>query len=96
MTAPFDIQHDERAHRFQTVVDGQRCVLVYSLGGPGGTVMTIDHTGVPAAVGGRGIAAALVEAAFALARQRGWKVEPACSYSAVWAQRHPDVADLLA
>ena len=96
MTAQFDIQHDERTPRLQTVVDGQRCVLVYSLGGPGGTLMTIDHTGVPAPVGGRGIAAALVEAAFALARQRGWKVDPACSYSAVWAQRHPDVADLLA
>ena len=96
MTVSFEIQYDELAHRFQTVVDGQQCQLVYSLGGPGGTVMTIDHTGVPAAVGGRGIAAALVEAAFALARQRGWKVDPACSYSAVWAERHPDVADLLA
>jgi len=95
MTATLEIRHDESAHRFQTVVDGQHCVLVYSLGGPGGTVMTIDHTGVPAAVGGRGIAAALVEAAFSLARQRGWKVDPVCSYSAVWAQRHPDVADLL-
>lgn len=92
----FAIHHDERGHRLQTVVDGQPCVLVYRLGGPDGMVMTIDHTGVPASVGGRGIAASLVEAAFALARQRGWKVDPACSYSAVWAGRHPDVADLLA
>jgi len=95
MTVSFDIQHDELAHRFHTVVDGQHCQLVYSLGGPGGAVMSIDHTGVSAAVGGRGIAAALVQAAFALARQRGWKVNPACSYAAVWAQRHADVADLL-
>jgi len=96
MTDTLAIQHDETAHRFHAMVDGQRCVLVYSLGGPGGTVMTIDHTGVPEAVGGRGIASALVEAAFGLARQRGWKVNPACSYSAVWAGRHPEVADLLA
>ena len=75
MTVSFEIQHDELAHRFHTVVDGQQCQLVYSLGGPGGAVMSIDHTGVPAAVGGRGIAAALVQAAFALARQRGWKVK---------------------
>lgn len=95
MTSPVAIEHDENAHRFHTVVDGQACVLVYSLGGPGGLVMSIDHTGVPEAVGGRGIAGALVEAAFALARHRGWKVNPACSYSAAWAQRHPDVADLL-
>ncbi len=96
MPAAFAIQHDEHAGRFHTVVEGQRCLLVYRLGGPGGAVMTIDHTGVPASVGGRGIAAALVEAAFALARQRGWKVNTACSYSALWAQRHPEVADLLA
>ena len=96
MTAAFDIQHDERARRLLTVVDGQSCVLDYRLGGPGGAVMTIDHTGVPASVGGRGIAGALVEAAFALARERGWKVDPVCSYSAVWAARHPAIADLLA
>lgn len=96
MPASFAIQHDEHARRLHTVVDGQFCVLIYRLGGPAGTVMTIDHTGVPAPVEGLGIAAALVEAAFALARQRGWKVDPACSYAAVWAERHPDVADLLA
>lgn len=97
MTAELAIQHDDTAHRFNTTVDGASCVLVYSLRGQDGdTVMVIDHTGVPEAVGGRGIASALVGAAFALARSRGWKVDPACSYSAVWAERHPDVADLLA
>lgn len=96
MSTDFTLQHDETAHRFHTVVDGQSCVLTYSLGGAGGQVMSINHTGVPEAVGGRGIASALVQAAFALARQRGWKVLPACSYAAAWAQRHADVADLLA
>lgn len=97
MTTEFTIQHDDGAHRFTTTVDGTSCVLVYSLRGQGSdTVMVIDHTGVPEAVGGRGIASSLVGAAFALARGRGWKVDPACSYSAVWAKRHPDVTDLLA
>jgi hypothetical protein len=93
----FPIQHDAAAQRFTTTVDGAQCELNYHLReGRDGTVLSIDHTGVPQAVGGRGIASALVTAAFALARQRQWKVDPACSYAATWAQRHADVADLLA
>ncbi|WP_350016927.1 GNAT family N-acetyltransferase [Rhodanobacter sp. IGA1.0] len=87
------IRHDRIAHRFQTEVEGVPCVLDYLLAGG---VMTITHTGVPAEVGGRGIAAALVQTAMDTARSEGWKVVPACSYAAAWMQRHPDYADLLA
>lgn len=87
----FAIQHDVARHRFETQVDGSRCVLDYSLAG---AVMTIVHTGVPARVGGRGIAAALVQAALEVARHEGWGVAPACSYAAAWMARHPEYADL--
>lgn len=87
------IQHDRGAQRFTTQVDGARCELDYTLAA---AVMTITHTGVPAAVGGRGIAAALVQEAFATARSEGWKVVPACSYAAVWLERHAEYRDLLA
>lgn len=94
MSADPEIRHDSEAHRLALTVDGHACELTYRLHG---TTMTIDHTGVPAAVGGRGIAGRLVAAAFALARARGWRVVPACSYAAAWAQRHPELAtDLLA
>jgi len=91
------IQHDRIAHRFETQVDGAECELDYTLT-PGLTaaVMTITHTGVPAAVGGRGIASALVQAAFEAARSEGWKVVPACSYAAVWIGRHPEYRALCA
>jgi len=93
---PFDIQHDRSAHRFETDVEGVRCELDYTLSpGAGHDIMTITHTGVPAEVGGRGIAAALVEAAVNTARAEGWKVVPACSYAAVWMRRHPAYQDLL-
>lgn len=59
-------------------------------------VMTIVHTGVPPSVGGRGIAGALVQAAFDAARAAGWKVRPTCSYSSAWLARHPAYQDLLA
>ena len=89
----FVIEHDRAAHRFETRVDGIRCELDYTLVSG---VMTITHTGVPAAVGGRGIASALVQAAFTAARGEGWKVVPACSYASAWIQRHPEHRDLLA
>lgn len=98
MSAAFPIEHDEKDRLFEAWFDGQRAVLTYRLDERGpAMVMTIDHTGVPVSARGQGIAAALVGAAFNVARQRGWLVVPACSYAAVWAQRHADeVADLLA
>jgi predicted GNAT family acetyltransferase len=87
------ITHDRDAHRFATRVDGAESVLEYELVDG---VMTIEHTGVPPAWRGRGIAAALVEIAQAAARRAGWKVVPACSYAAAWMQRHPEFDDLRA
>ena len=68
------------------------CELDYELAAG---IMTIVHTGVPTPVGGRGIAAALVRAAFELAQRENWRVIPACSYAAVYAKRHPEFAHLI-
>jgi predicted GNAT family acetyltransferase len=87
-----NIVHNAAASRFEVVVDGVLCVLEYNLRG---NVMSIDHTGVPEAVGGRGIAGALAKAAFEHARSEHWRVIPACSYVATWIQRHPEYADLV-
>lgn len=87
----YDIRHDKSAQRFETDVDGALCELDYRLDG---AVMTLIHTGVPAPVAGRGIAGELVRAALDTARDAGWKVVPACSYAAVWMQRHPKYNDL--
>lgn len=89
----FDIGHDRAAHRFELVVEGHLCELDYRLDGG---VMTIAHTGVPAVVGGRGIAGELVRTAFETARRKGWRVVPACSYAQAWLGRHPEFADLRA
>jgi hypothetical protein len=86
------VVHEAAANRFSAVVEGQRCLLDYRLHG---NVMTIVHTEVPSDLGGRGIAAALVQAAFEHARSAGWRVVPACSYAASFALRHPEHADLL-
>jgi predicted GNAT family acetyltransferase len=88
-----EVIHDERAHAFVAVVDGHRSTLDYQLAGE---VMTITHTGVPEAVGGRGIAAELTLAAMNAARVAGWRVVPACSYAVTWLKRNPEYADLQA
>lgn len=89
----FTIKHNASAHQFETRVDDHACVLDYALDGD---VMTITHTGVPAEVGGRGIASSLVQEAMTTARGKGWKVVPACSYAASWMTRHPEFDDIRA
>ena len=61
-----------------------------------GDVLVAEHTIVPAEIGGRGVAAALVEALVAHARAENLKIDPQCSYVAAAFKRHPDWADLLA
>ena len=61
-----------------------------------GDVLAADHTIVPPAIGGRGIAAELVRALVADARANGWKIRPVCSYVVAMFQRHPEWADLRA
>ena len=84
------IDHDIQMQRFTTDVDGHRAVLEYRRSE---RVMTITHTGVPPAIGGRGIAAELMRAALGAARAAGWTVNPVCSYAAAYMRRHPDNAE---
>jgi len=51
--------------------------------------MTITHTRVPPAIGGRGVAAELMDAALRAAKDAGWSVNPACSYAAAYVAKHP-------
>jgi len=86
------VVHDTAASRFEATVDGQLSVCQYRVFGK---VMMLTHTGVPPALRGRGIAAALVQAALDHARSNNLKVRPDCSYAEVYMQRHPQTLDLL-
>ncbi len=89
---PSAIHHETDRQRFSTTVDGHEAELVYRLRDG---ALVIDHTGVPPAIGGRGLAGDLVKAALDYARAQGLRVVPACSYSAAYVQRHPEYADLV-
>jgi len=60
----------------------------------GGAVRIATHTIVPRPIGGRGVAAQLVERLIADARQLGFKVDPQCSYVEKKFEDNPDWADL--
>lgn len=59
-------------------------------------VRVAEHTIVPPEIGGMGIAARLVEAMVADAREKGFKVKPVCSYVATAFDKHPEWADIKA
>jgi len=92
-TPPLSIVHQPEHERFEVVVDGLRCEVEYHLHNG---IMDMTHTRVPQALEGRGIAAQLVSTALTWARAEGLRVNPVCSYVAVYVRRHPEWQDLVA
>ena len=86
------ITRNEAHSRLETVVDGHLCVIDYRLDG---RVLTLPSVRVPAAVEGRGIAAALTRAALDWARADSLRVVPVCPYVITWLKRHPEYQDVL-
>ncbi|MEP2775089.1 MAG: GNAT family N-acetyltransferase [Luteolibacter sp.] len=55
----------------------------------------IEHTYVPHALRGRGLAASMVHDALLEARRLGWKIVPDCSYTETYIQQNPEFLPLL-
>lgn len=55
-----------------------------------------EHTLVPPPIGGQGVAAQLVEAMVADARENGFKIRPQCSYVVAKFNEHPEWDDVEA
>ena len=87
------VTHNAARQRFEATVEGRLCVADYQMRGD---VMWMTHTGVPSAVGGRGIAAELVRVALDWAATQGHRVMPSCSYVDAYMQRHPETEKLRA
>ncbi len=80
-----------RAHPADSEVLGQ---LIWTDQGQG--VHSADLALVPPEIGGRGIAARLVEAMVADARENGFRIHPRCSYVVAAFARHPEWDDVKA
>jgi uncharacterized protein len=88
-----NIHHNLSAQRFECSVDGQLCECSYLLAGK---LLTLPHTYVPAALAGRGIAAALVQAVLEWAQAQDYSVQPSCSYVRAYMAKRPELTKLLA
>lgn len=99
--ASVTISHNPRGTggRYIAAIEGESVTghLDWELtGSQSDPVRVATHTIVPPSIGGRGIAALLVERLIADARAHGFKVAPQCSYVAVKFDRNPDWAELRA
>jgi uncharacterized protein len=78
--------------RFELEVDGNTAYLYYRLE-PG--VITLVHTEVPPALGGRGVGSTLVRGALEAIRAKGLKVIVRCPFVSAYMGKHPEFNDLL-
>lgn len=95
MTTPAEIpqvRHIPSSSRFEMLSEGHSAVLEYSLNGD---TLTFTHTGVPAALEGRGIGSQLASAGLEYARENSFKVIPACWFVAGYIERHKEYRPLL-
>lgn len=79
-----EISHNKNNCRFETVVDGYTAYVEYVIAN---NTIDIIHTIVPREIGGKGLAAALVEAAYRYGDSQGLQRKATCSYAAAWLKR---------
>ncbi len=91
-TDNIDVIHNDEAHRFELTVDGRLAVLDYMLRGE---IIIFAHTGVPPAIGGRGLGSKLVETGLEHAREHGLKVRSLCWFVSKYIRLHPEYQDLV-
>ncbi len=58
--------------------------------------MSITHTVVKKELGGQGVAGKLTEKAIEIAREKGYKIIPVCSYAVRYFDKNEELRDLLA
>ena len=81
------------AGRFEWTIEGATAIVTYRREG---SVLWLNHAGVPDALSGRGVGSRLVEAVLQQIRARGDKIVPVCSFIVRHIERHPEHRDLIA
>ncbi|MCS6801886.1 MAG: GNAT family N-acetyltransferase [Chloroflexota bacterium] len=83
-----EIRHEPEQQRFVAVLPAGEAELRYVDRGDG--VLDFVSTFTPPAERGKGVAARLVAAAVAYARERGLRVVASCWYARDWLAAHPE------
>ena len=58
-------------------------------------LILVDHTYVPPAARGQGLAGKLAQAAVTKSRSEGWKIIPVCPFLKAEAEKHDDWDDVI-
>ena len=89
-------QDDGNSGRYVADLAGEKASGHLDWEAQGENVRVATHTIVPPEIGGRGVAAKLVEALVADAREQHFKIDPRCSYVAKKFDENPEWSDLRA
>jgi uncharacterized protein len=88
------IRHEPQSRRFVADVDGATAYITYAPIDE--RTLDFDHTYVPRASRGGGIASQLTQRALEYAREHGYRVVPSCPFVAAYLARHREYRDLIA
>lgn len=93
MTKPA-VEHQADQERFVARVGSGEAELTYLQ--REGRILDLVHTFVPPEGRGQGVGEALVERAFAHAREEGFRVRASCPFVRNWLEDHPEQGDIVA
>jgi predicted GNAT family acetyltransferase len=86
------VAHNVPHTRFEIEAEGLLAVLEYVLRD---NKMIFTHTGVPRPLEAQGIASRLARAGLEYAREKQYRVVPACEFMEVYIRRHREYQDLV-
>ena len=92
------ISYIDESHkgRYEAVVEGVPDAAELTLSKLSEQTIIVDHTGVPDALRGKGLARALAERVIADARAKGQKIVPLCPFLRAYAlKRKQELADVI-
>ena len=95
MSITISKEDDGRRGRYVARIDGidAEGEITFTHRGPG--IISANHTGVPEAMSGQGVAKALLAHMLDDARANGFRIIPICPYVRGQYARHPEWAELL-
>jgi len=92
MTEP-EVRHEADRQRFVIEIGDAVALLTYAVVDE--ATLNYNHSFVPPALRGRGLAGVLTRHALGYAAAQGLKVVPSCPYVGRYIEKHPEYAHLL-
>lgn len=90
----YEVKHNKDRNRFEVTIGDHLCEINYSTTPEG--YLRVSHTGVPKALSGQGIAAAMTQYMLEYVKEKSLKIYPLCPYTRAYIERHPEYDDLVA